>query len=71
MELDSHIPSSHLVIDGFWPGVTQRSNPSGPAQCETCEYAGFICIVVVIVVVPKASVIAAKAIVIRFTHARY
>jgi len=33
------------------------------AQCVICEYAGFICIVVVVVVVPKASAITAKAIV--------
>jgi hypothetical protein len=57
---------TQTVIDGSWPGVTHlvpNDALSGTAQCVACEYAGCICIVVVIVVVPKASAITAKAIV--------
>ena len=57
---------TQTVIDGSWPGVTHlvpNDALSGTAQCVACEYAGCIRIVVVIVVVPKARAITAKAIV--------
>ena len=44
-------PPIQVVVDGFRPGVTHLSTPRGVViQCEACEYAGCIWIVVVIVV---------------------
>jgi hypothetical protein len=45
-------PPEQKVVDGFWPGVTHlATSPIGEViQCEACEYAGCIWIVVVIVV---------------------
>jgi hypothetical protein len=59
-----HLPKKQVVDEGSLPGVIQ-AEVSGDVlpQCVACEYAGCICIVVVIVVVPKASAITAKAIV--------
>jgi hypothetical protein len=44
-------PSLLMVIDGFLPVVTQLEDSGVVTQCVACEYAGCICIVVVIVVV--------------------
>jgi hypothetical protein len=57
---------TQTVIDGSWPGVTHlvpNDVLSGTLQCVACEYAGCICIVVVIVVIPNASAVTAKVIV--------
>jgi hypothetical protein len=51
------------ITDGSLPGVVQRKNSPIVEQCEGCEYAGCICIVVVVVAVPKARAITAKVIV--------
>jgi hypothetical protein len=56
-------PSLLMVIDGFLPGVTQLEDSGVVTQCVACEYAGCICIVVVIIVIPNASAITAKVIV--------
>jgi hypothetical protein len=53
-----HLPKKQVVDEGSLPGVIQ-AEVSGDVlpQCVACEYAGCICIVVVIVV-PTVTAIA-------------
>jgi hypothetical protein len=44
------LPRRQKVDEGSWPGVTHLEMIPSVRQCEACEYAGCIWIVVVIVV---------------------
>ena len=44
------LPRRQKVDEGSWPGVTHLEIIPSVRQCEACEYAGCIWIVVVIVV---------------------
>jgi hypothetical protein len=54
---------SQIVTDGGLPGFSHTEKSGSVRQCVACEYAGCICIVDVIVVVPNTRGITAKAIV--------
>jgi hypothetical protein len=50
-----------IEIVGFWPGVTHVLVPNTYLQCEACEYAGCICVVIVVPVVTAIVVAACPA----------
>jgi succinate dehydrogenase hydrophobic anchor subunit len=40
-------PKEQLVVVGSWPGLTQKLRP-GNSQWLACEYAGCICVTIVV-----------------------